>query len=337
MKIAITGGAGFIGTHVTRAYLDAGHDVLVIDNLCHGNHHTIDPRARFHHIDIRDEKLRTILQHERPDVVSHHVTQIWQDYPFTRLLPDADVHIRGLLHVLHCCVEASVSKFIYISSGNGLYAAADMEQLPLAESATLQPQLPVDISKATGEWYVRYCTQAYGLKHTILRYADVYGETDPTRITPTAHPLSYFISMLNEERRPVIRGSGEDMRDHIYIDDVVKANICTLQRGENQTLHISSGHGYTQNQLYRMVALLMKSKQEPVYISGSLAEAVPVALDNTLAQQKLGWQPTIGLTEGLRRMIAALAQRREQPEPAIAHVRKKLAPVVTVQYAYTRA
>ncbi len=337
MKIAITGGAGFIGTHLTRAFLDAGHNVLVIDNLCHGTQHTIDPRARFYHVDIRDERLRTILQHERPDIVSHHVAQIWQDYPFARLLPDADVHIRGLLYMLQCCVEASVSKFIYISGGNGLYAPTDMEQLPLAEDAMLQPQHPADISKATGEWYMRYFTRFYGLKHTILRYADVYGETDLSRITPTAHPLSYFITMLNEGRRPVIRGSGEDIRDHVYIDDVVNANLCALQRGENQTLHISSSHGYTQNQLYRMVALLMKSKIEPVYISGSLGEISPVTLDNTLAQQKLGWQPQIGLSEGLRRMIAVLGQRKEQPEPVVAHVMQKLAPVATAQYAYTRA
>jgi UDP-glucose 4-epimerase len=337
MKIAITGGAGFIGTHLTRAFLDAGHNVLVIDNLSHGTHHMIDPRARFYHLDIRDERLRTILQHERPDVVSHHVAQVWQDYPFARLLPDADVHIRGLLHVLQSCVEASVNKFIYISNGNSLYTPTDIETLPLPENASLQPQHPADISKATGEWYVRYFTRFYGLKHTIMRYADVYGEIDPLRIASSAHPLSYFIMMLNEGRRPVIRGSGEEIRDHVYIDDVVNANLCALQRGENQTMHISSSHGYTQNQLYRMVALLMKSKIEPVYISSSLAATASVTLDNTLAQQKLGWQPQIGLSEGLRRMITVLGQRKEQPEPVVAHVIQKLAPVAAVQYAYTRA
>src|SRR5579884_3794314 len=144
MKIAITGGAGFIGEYLTTSYLDAGHDVLVIDNLSRGSRKAIDPRARFYEVDVRDGKLSHILQHERPDLVSHHVAQWGYDVPFERSLADADVHIRGLLNVLDCCVDASVKKIIFASGGNGMYGFVEADQLPLSEETPLCPQQPID-------------------------------------------------------------------------------------------------------------------------------------------------------------------------------------------------
>src|SRR5436305_1527544 len=306
MKIAIIGGAGFIGSSLTRAYLNAGHDVFVIDSLYAGTRRAIDPRARFYHIDMRDEQLYAILQRERPDVVSYHAVQKLHELSGEQVRADADVHVRGLLHVLECSAAATVCKFIFASGGNTLYKPSGLEHVPLSEDATIYPCLPLAISRAVGEWYVRYYSQQYGLKHTILRYADVYGETDITRINSTSHPLSYFVSMLKEERRPIIRGSGNLMHDHIFVDDVVQANLCVLKKGENQTYHISTGRGYTVNQLYQMVALVLASNVEPVYISGSLAEACSVVLDNTRAKKDLGWYPKVSLQEGVRYIVQQL-------------------------------
>jgi UDP-glucose 4-epimerase len=302
MKIAITGGAGFIGTHLTKSYLDAGHDVLVIDNLSRGLRKTIDPRARFYEIDVRDGKLRTILQQERPDLVSHHVVQWRYNFPFERSLADADVHIRGLLNVLDGCIDASVRKIIFASGGNGMYGQVETRQLPLSEETPLRPQHPIDISRMAGEWYVRHYSHYYGLKHTILRYANVYGETNNTHSSDIRHPINYFIEMLAEQRRPIIRGTGEERHDHIFIDDVVQANQCVLKQGDNQTLHISSGYCYTLNQLYRMIATAMKSELRPLYISGSLATSA-IALDNTRAHQLLNWQPEVSIQEGIQRIV----------------------------------
>ncbi len=306
MKIAITGGAGFIGSHVATAYLDAGHDVFVIDNLIHGMREAIDARTRFYHVDIRDEKLRTILQAERPDIVSHHAAPtIPQAHhlPEERSLADADIHIRGLLHVLESCVSAQVSKFIFASGGNDLYSCATKEQLPIQEDAALCPHHSHEIGKVAGEWYVRYYTQQYGLAHTILRYADVYGESNSVN---AHHPLSHIIQALLEQHQPIILGNGEIQRDHIFIDDVVEANMLALKTAKNRTLHISSGYSYSLKHLYQLTAHLLGSRQEPLYLSAledMKDSQSAIALDNSRAYQILGWRPAVPVNEGVQRAI----------------------------------
>lgn len=306
MKIAITGGAGFIGAALTQAYLDAGHDVLVIDNLLCGSEQTIDPRARFYQVDIRDQRLLSIFQAERPEVVNHHVTQRYQHLPGDPPLHDADVHIRGLLNVLASCVEAQVRKFVFASSGNDLYKKTLANALPFTECSATTPQHPHDISALAGECYVRYYTQRYGLAHSILRYSDVYGETQQMRPDHLHHPLSYFIRTLAQQQRPVIGSAREALRDHIFIQDVVQANLRILSRGKNQTFHISAGKGYTLNDLYQMVAFLLDSKLEPAYLSSALEENNASVLDNGKACEMLGWQPEVSILEGLAHAIALL-------------------------------
>lgn len=308
MKIAITGGAGFIGAHVTRAYLDAGHDVLVIDNLAHGFRQDIDARARFYQVDIRDEKLRTILQKERPDIVSHHATQ-HTDLPGEQALRDADMHIRGLLNVLDSCVNASVRKLIFASGGDSMYGHGSSESLPVSEDMPLSPYNSYDISKAAGEWYIRYYTRQHRLKHTILRYAHVYGDRGSV---PTHHPLCYFLALLSEQRRPVIRGTGKEIHDHIFIDDVIQANICVLKLGDNCTLNISTGQGNSLNHLYSLATQALGCRLEPLYLAVPPVAAPPIILDNTQAQRILGWRPRVSLEEGVMHMAAQLRVRQEK-------------------------
>lgn len=323
MKIAITGGAGFIGSHLTKAYLDAGHDVLVVDTLMHGSLEAVDPRARFYHMDIRDNALQSLFQRERPDIVSHHAASRPEaSLPLEEnALLDADVHVRGLLNVLEGCVEASVSKFIFASGGNGFYErpetveCADKAGSVVDEDAPLRPLKPYDITKVAGESYVRYFTRQYGLPHTILRYADVYGETD---VKLAQHPLTYFISMLLEQRRPIIRGAVDEARDHICVDDVVQANLRALSRGQNQTLHISSGESHNVRGLFKAVATCLRSEIEPLYLSSVLSStSVAWALDNTRARVAFGWRPERDLAAGVQWVVEHFCERHGWDMPGM--------------------
>ncbi|MEO7022321.1 MAG: NAD-dependent epimerase/dehydratase family protein [Ktedonobacteraceae bacterium] len=313
MKIAIIGGAGFVGSHLTSAYLNAGHDVFVVDSLAHSARGSVDPRARFYHLDIRDGKLQAVLQTERPEIVSYHVVQREHTLPCEGSLIDADVHIRGLLNVLDGCVNAQVAKLIFASGGNSLYKRSSLQSLdptvPVSEEVEVCPLHPQDISKIAGEWYVRYYARQYGLSHLILRYADIYGEIDSARAW---HPLTAFLAHLLQQRRPAIRGSDRDVRDHIFIDDVVRANFCALERGWNETLHISSGQGYTLKQFYHAVTHLLQSEITPAYVSASQAEPTGIILDNRRAQHVLNWQPEIDFMRGVGLAVERLGGQRTE-------------------------
>ncbi len=320
MKIAIIGGAGFIGSNLAKAYVDAGHDVLVIDTLINGSLEAVDSRARFYQVDMRDCQLQSILQREQPDVVSYHAAYRAQDsQPLAELaLVDADVNVRGLLQVLDSCVAASVGKIIFASNGNSLYgdggsvAAEERGQGKIfvaREDTPLMPLKPNDITKVTGEGYVRYYTSKYGLSHTILRYADVYGESDTVL---AQHPLTYFTRMLLDHRRPVIRGAVDEKRDHIFIDDVVQANLRALSYGRNQTLHISSGQGHSLKDLFAAAASIIGSELEPVYISQSL-HAASCVLDNSQAALALGWTPSVDFASGVQWAVERFSAPVEMP------------------------
>lgn len=317
MKIAITGGAGFIGSHLATAYLEAGHDIIIIDNLTYGTHQqeALDERARFYHVDIRDQKARSILHHERPDIVSYHVAQTREVDHQGHTLTHADVHVRGLLNILDGCVDAGVKKFIFASGGNDLYArTGDYQEIPLHEEHALCPDSAQDISKVAGEWYVRYYTRQHRIIHSILRYADVYGETplyaqDQQR---QPHPLTTMITALAKQQRPILRGNTSAIRDHIFIDDVVNANIALLQRGENQTFHVSSGQGHSIDQLYRLTARTMESTLEPIYVPCNAIDSsnATTILDNSRANKQLGWQPEIAITTGVHMAIHRLHAKK---------------------------
>jgi UDP-glucose 4-epimerase len=277
----------------------------------------VDKRARFYQVDIRDSKLQSILQAERPDIVSHHAVQREQNLPCEGSLIDADVHIRGLLNVLESCVHAQVKKLIFASGGNSLYRRVPLQGAetpgPIGEDVEPYPLYPQEITKLAGEWYVRYYARQYRLPYLILRYADIYGEADAAL---ARHPLTMLLSQLVRQCRPTIRGTDRDVRDHIFIDDVVRANLCALERGRDETLHISSAQGYSLKQFYHTAARLLQSELAPLYISPSQEEPTAIILDNRRAGQILRWQPEIDFLKGVNLAVERLYGKLVDSRPA---------------------
>jgi UDP-glucose 4-epimerase len=304
MKIVVVGGTDFIGSHLVKTYLDAQHEVVLIDTIPDRSQYSIDIRARSYTVVLHDSQMGTILQQERPELVSYHAGHLYDLISGEQHAQTGD--LQSLLNVLEGCVSARVGKIVFAVAGNNLYGRLEEEQLPASEDMPLCSRSAHGVAMIASEWYVRNYTQQYGLKHTILRYADVYGEEDSAYIH---HPLTHFVRALAQQQSPLIEGTGDEIRDAIFIDDVVRANLSVLERGDNETFNISSGRGSTLNQLYRVVAKLLGSERQPVHVPGGLDRGSSIVLDNSRARAVLGWQPQVTLYEGVQEAIRRLNVR----------------------------
>ncbi|HXF82016.1 MAG TPA: NAD-dependent epimerase/dehydratase family protein [bacterium] len=299
MKILVTGGAGFIGSHVVDAYLAAGHAVVVVDSLTSGRREVLNPRALFVELDIRDPALREVFERERPEVVNHHAAQAAVPASVADPVHDADVNIMGTLHLLELCREFGVRRFVFASTGGAIYG--EPERLPADETHPTRPLSPYGISKMTGEHYVR----CYGTAMTwaILRYANVYGpRQDPHG---EAGVVAIFAHAMLAGHRPTIFGDGTQSRDFVYVQDVARANVLAAESDASGLANIASGEETSINDLYRRLAELTGFREPPVYGARRPGDVYRIALDPRRAEEWLGWTAEIGLSEGLRRTVDA--------------------------------
>jgi UDP-glucose 4-epimerase len=223
-KILVTGGAGFIGSHVVDLFLSKGYDVVVVDDLSTGRHSNLNPQATFYQIDIRSPKVWEVFAVERPDYVSHHAAQMDVRRSVTEPLFDADVNILGLINLLECAREFDVKHFVYISSGGAAYGEPD--QLPCDEEHSINPICPYVASKHTVEHYLYMHHANYGLKYTVLRYPNVFGP----RQNPhgEAGVVAIFTGKMLAEECAIVNGDGEQTRDFVYVGDCARANYLAL-------------------------------------------------------------------------------------------------------------
>ncbi|MGI6208786.1 MAG: NAD-dependent epimerase/dehydratase family protein [Anaerolineae bacterium] len=304
LKVLVTGGAGFIGSHVADAFLQAGHEVHVLDDLSRGKLANLDPAVRVHRLDLRDPQVDQLLEDERYDVVSHHAAQIDVRRSVADPMADADVNIMGSLRLLAACARTGVKKVIYPSSGGAIYG--EPQYLPTDEAHPIEPVSPYGVSKYVVELYLRQFQATHGLRYTVLRYPNVYG--------PRQDPLgeggvvAIFAHRMLAGESVSIYGSGEQERDFVYVGDCARANLLALQAGDGRAYNLGTGLGTSVNSLFRMMAGLTGYAKEPVYQPARPGETMRMAVDATLAAQELGWQPSVTLEEGLRRTIAALSR-----------------------------
>ncbi len=298
MKILVTGGAGFIGSHVVDAYAAAGHQVAVVDDLSTGREDNVNPSARLHRVDIRDlAAVREVIASFRPDVVNHHAAQ--SEVPKSVADPgyDAQVNIVGGLNVLRACADNAVPKVIFSSTGGALYGEPDI--VPADEDHPIRPLSPYGTSKYAFEQYLGTFHRTFGLRFTILRYANIYGARQDF-FAEEGRVVAIFASRMIEGKPLTIDWDGNQSRDMLHVGDVAMANLAALERGDGGTFHISTGIPVTVNDLFRKLALLTEYRLEPQRGPKRKGDVYRIALDNTRAKEQLGWEPRIQLEEGLR-------------------------------------
>lgn len=309
MKILVTGGAGFIGSNVVDGYIDAGHKVVVVDNLLTGKVSNVNPKAVFYRVDVRSEEIGKILAEEKPDIVNHHAAQISVPASVENPLLDADINIKGLLNVLEHGVKQGVKKVIFISSGGAIYGEAT--EYPTTEAYSPRPLSPYAITKFCSEYYLAYYKHQHGLESTVLRYANIYG---PRQIPHgEAGVVAIFMNNLLAGRPSTLNHFPEQpqgmARDYCYVGDVVKANLLALDRGRNDFFNIGTGKSTKTLELFKTIYNAVQRikpdlPEEPadplrqVARPGDLKQSCLVV---DKAKKLLGWEPQTSLPEGIQK------------------------------------
>jgi UDP-glucose 4-epimerase len=297
VRILVTGGAGFIGSHVVDAYVAAGHEVAVVDNFSTGIEANLNPSAEVHRLDLRDQpEIDKVVAAFHPEIVNHHAAQ--SEVPKSVADPtyDAQVNIIGGLNLLKACVDHNVKKMIFISSGGALYGEPDV--VPADEDHPVRPLSPYGTSKFSFEQYLATFRRTFGLEHTVLRYANIYGPRQDFH-AEEGRVISIFASRMLAGRPVTVDGDGEQSRDMLHVGDVATANLAALERGTGGTFHISSGIAVTINDLFRKLAILTGYTLFPHYGPARKGDVYRIALDNSRAIRELGWEPRVELEEGL--------------------------------------
>ena len=304
MKILVTGGAGFIGSHIVDAYVSAGHQVIVVDDLSTGKKENIHPGARLIQMDMNDPGLVDLFQAERPDVVNHHAANPSVSLSVREPRFDATQNILGTVNVLEAARSAEVGKVIYISSGGAMYG--NVEYLPIDENHPANPVSPYALSKHTGERYVQLYGEVHGQRWTSLRYANVYGpRQDPYG---EAGVIAIFCQNLLDGVAPEIHWDGEQTRDFVYVGDCARANLLALEGGDGQAYNVGTGAGTSINTLFHTLVDVAGQDVSPRRGPRRPGDARHSYLDCAKIERDLGWQPEVDLREGLGKTWNHFAQ-----------------------------
>lgn len=297
MRILVTGGAGFIGSHVVDAYVLAGHEVGVLDNFCTGREDNVSPAATVHRADVRDHaSVEAAFASFRPELVNHHAAQSEVPRSVADPVYDAQVNILGGLNVLKACVDHGVRKVIFSSTGGALYGEPDV--VPADEDHPVRPLSPYGTSKLAFEQYLGTFRRTFGVDYTVLRYANIYGARQDFH-AEEGRVVALFASRMLTGKPVTIDGTGEQSRDMLHVGDVATANLAALDRGSGGTFHVSTGVPVTVNDLFRKLAVLTGYAHEPTFGPARKGDVYRIALANERARAELGWEPRISLEEGL--------------------------------------
>lgn len=298
MKVLVTGGAGFIGSHIVDTLVENGHDVVIIDNLSTGNIENVNDKAKFYNIDIRDKDIDDVFKEECPEYVIHHAAQIDVQRSIKDPVFDGDVNILGTINILENCKRCGAKKIIYASSA-AVYGAP--RYLPIDEKHDIQPISYYGISKFTPEHYIQVYGNLYDIKYTILRYANVYGiRQDPKG---EGGVVSIFVDRMLSGKSVTIFGDGEQTRDFIYVDDIVSANMLALENGDGEIVNIGTGIQTSVNDLYGTMEAIIKTGKSPINGIARAGDIKDSYFNIEKAEKILGFKPKYSLKDGLGETI----------------------------------
>jgi UDP-glucose 4-epimerase len=300
VRILVTGGAGFIGSHVVDRYVELGHDVAVLDDLSTGNRANVNPEATLYEMSLRDGPLARAFEEFRPEVVNHHAAQVNVRKSVDDPGFDASTNIVGSIRLYEAAVKAGCRKVIYISSGGASYG--EPENIPASEDTPVRPLCPYGASKFTAELYLALYGRLYGLPYTVLRYANVYGpRQDPHG---EAGVVAIFSEMMLRGKRPSIFGDGTKTRDYVFVEDIAEANVLALDKGEGRSYNVGTGREFTDDEVFEAVRAAAGVDMKPNYADFRKGEILRIALDASRIHKELGWTAKTPLEIGIPKAVA---------------------------------
>lgn len=295
MKTVVTGGAGFIGSHLVNELIARGCEVHVIDDLSSGDERRVHAAAVLHTADIRGPEARETIKSVKPDVIFHLAAQA--DVQRSILQPgfDSDVNVIGTLNVLEAARDAAVRKIVFAST-SGVYG--NLQKELLTESDPTVPISFYGLSKLAAEHYIRLYSQFHGLAYTVLRYGNVYGPGQTAK--GEGGVVAVFLDQIDKGLSLSVNGDGEQTRDFIYVADVVQANLAAAERGDGETVHISTGSGTSVNRLVAIIQSLHGRPVQALHRPAKAGDILHSCLANEKARDLLLWKPDYGIEQGLR-------------------------------------
>ncbi len=295
--ILVTGGAGFIGSHIVDKLIENNYNVIILDNLTTGNKNNINPKAEFVNADIRDKDLDEKINFKDIEVVIHQAAQINVRYSVENPVNDANINILGIINILEFMEKYDINKIIFASSGGAVYG--EPNYLPVDENHPINPLSPYGLSKYVGEEYIKLYNRLHGIEYAILRYSNVYGERQDPR--GEAGVISIFIDKMLKNQNPVIFGDGNQTRDFVYVGDVARANLMALN-WKNEIVNIGTGKETSVNELFNIIKNEIGFKRTAIYDKPREGEVYRIYL-NIKKAESLGWKPEVDLKEGIKKVV----------------------------------
>jgi UDP-glucose 4-epimerase len=317
MRIVVTGGAGFIGSHIVDAFCDEGHEVVVVDSLWShggGRRENIPDGVSFVHMDIRDDGIGRIFSEFKPEIVCHHAAQHSVAIGMRDPKLDANVNVIGMLNVLDAAVKAGTRKVIFASSAA---TYGDVDAMPVDESSPQHPVSPYGITKMVTEHYLRFFQSEHGLDYTALRYGNVYGpRQDPNG---EAGVIAIFLGKFLQKQGVRIDWDGEQTRDYVYVGDVVRANVAALTRGSGEIYAIGAGKKTSVNQVYQAIVEVTGFEAPITRAPRRPGDAREVYFNPAKAMRELGWEARVSLIDGMRKTYDYFRDREKLTIPIASH------------------